>query len=184
MARASRPRGRSALQIRRRPVRPEDAFDAGCATRIRPRWMPSVSADVTPRELRVDDHDVAPSRASRYLARASRASARSPTRGSPGGTRSWNIVARMPARCGGYIQSVKWRTSTVRRAPRPRAPRDARAGPRRVGERDRPGGVGRPRAVERQLDASRPADAGGRERDELVPAAGRLDACRPSEPRM
>ncbi|TMM14693.1 MAG: hypothetical protein E6F98_03705 [Actinobacteria bacterium] len=49
----------------------------------------------------------------RYFAPCMRAVRRCTQSGKWSGTRSWIIVERMPLRWGGYIQSLKWKTSSV-----------------------------------------------------------------------
>ena len=101
------------------------------------------------------------------------------------GTRSWIVVARTPARCGGYIQSRV--VERVERAEPPlggRAPGGRPGGAPRVRERER---------EERQLDVDAgerlgnhlaPGGRGRREGDDLVARARAASASPPSEPRM
>ena len=122
-ARASPPsggRGRS------RPASgPSAVYSApipGWATTIRSRGKPSVAAvssAVNAEFANITPHVAA---AFRYL-RVCMERVRPVTHsGKCSGTRSWIVVARRPARCGGYIQSVKWSTS--------KSPRNRSAGGR------------------------------------------------------
>ena len=92
------------------------------------------------------------------------------------GTRSCTIVERSPARCGGYIQSVKWSTSN---GPRNRsAGRPLQAAPGRapaVRERQEADPRLDVDARERLRDRPLPGRARRREGDDLVAPAGRLD---------
>ena len=95
--------------------------------------------------------------------------------GKRSGTRSWIVVARTPARCGGYIQSEKWRTSNRPRRARARA---GRAGSRRapaLGERERDEPELDVEPGERARDRAAAVGARGREGDDLVPPRRRLD---------
>ena len=138
--------------------------------------------DVIAREARVDDHDVARARRVRVLRRRASRRVRACTHsGKCSGTRSWIIVERTPARCGGYIQSLKWSTS--------KSPSDAlgrragRAGSSAVRTACAAGRTGSRRStvdpVERRLDRAFAAPARRRERDQLV-AAGLGEAERAS----
>ena len=96
----------------------------GCATTMRSRGnssVPAVSSAVNAELAKITLHV----RAAFVYLRECIARVRGVTHsGKCSGTRSWIVVARMPARCGGYIQSVKCRTS--------KAPRNLSAG----GQRD------------------------------------------------
>ena len=95
------------------------------------------------------------------------------------GTRSWIVVARIPARCGGYIQSEKWSTSIGPRKrstfgsaePAPALAPEVRE--REELERELDGD-----ALERSGDRLLPLRARGREGDDLVLAGGGLSQTR------
>ena len=126
-------------------------------------------------ERRVGEDDVHVAAAFRYLRRVHRAASRPVVHsGWWTGTRSWIVVARTPARWGGYIQSLK--CNALERAEPPLGRRVSDHRPRgapRVRERERhepqldvdPG--------ERLRDDALPGGRGRRERDDVVTVLGR-----------
>ena len=85
----------------------------GCATTIRSRGKSSVAAVSS--AVKAELANITPQvRAAFSYLRPCIARVRGVTHsGKCSGTRSWIVVARRPARCGGYIQSVKCSTSNV-----------------------------------------------------------------------
>ncbi len=87
------------------------AFGAGRATWMRSAGTPSVRSTSRPVNAELTKIASQVSAALRYL-RVCIERVRSVTHsGWWSGTRSWIVVARTPARCGGYIQSEKWSAS-------------------------------------------------------------------------
>jgi hypothetical protein len=153
--------------------RPEHGFGAGCATRIRSAGSPSVAVTSRPVNAELTKTTSHVAAAFRYLRECIDRVLAVVHSGWWSGTRSWIVVARTPARCGGYIQSEKWSASNRRGDARPR---DVRACSSRPHACDSGSGqVRSSTAIPRgERESARAADARRREGDDLVLAAARL----------
>ena len=167
-------------QVGRLALGREDAGRSrGRRRRTRSSGTPSSSTTSPPvkRELtKIRSHVCA---ACSYFGPCMRSVSGSTHSGKRSGTRSWTVVARRPARCGGYIQSEKWKTSS-----RPTS-RSTGSRPRRLQAcRSACGAAAcapRRRARRAPRRSAPPARPGRPERHQLVLAAGRLgQARRPS----